>query len=316
MANSLFDKIMGKIPMEEPSEIEEVVEEVAEAEEVEEETAEVEEVKEETAEVEEVEEEIAEVEEVEEETAEAENAEEETAETEEVVEEAKPTLMAPQIEHSREKVIEYSMHLYLDLVMDGTYSVTQIYPILYDKVFATINGIYQEAKKPGMKLEVHYGLTYIKEDGPQKEESLSEDGYTNSVSRIMDRLQHITLQGGGPDGHEKINEAIQLSLDKLAYAGNENDYLGIMVFTDSIPAKAELRPIFNCPSNLSFAHIFCYDDMEYIPLFQKVEEDWGMDAEYLEGTRVSRMAGLLNSSEDEISLMVREILAPILQKNL
>ncbi|MDD7389429.1 MAG: hypothetical protein PUG60_07200 [Lachnospiraceae bacterium] len=337
MANSLFDKIMGKVPAAEENPAEEAAgpAEEKKAESVKEEREELSE--EETAE--------PEAEETAEPTAEeiAESTAEEPAEPmeEEHEEASEENLQVPHRDVSeilnsmlgtagKTKVAEKpapaektapagkreaeagpSQVILIDLILDNTISMKIYYKVLYNKLFDLINGIHKAAKKAGGNVKIRYGITYIRAGEPIAETDFSDDGFTDNVLEIMEKLKNITFSGGADNGRENINGAVRMSLEKLRTADTGNTRCGILLFTDSMPEEEDMAPDFRDLADLRFARCFVNDDRDYLPEFRTVDHDGKTDPRLVNDTKINTLEYFLNEDAER---MIPEVISEILEQ--
>jgi len=130
-----------------------------------------------------------------------------------------------------EKEKEKAFTLYLDFVVDGTASMSSVFPAVY---FAAIHFL-----ECLTKYEVYpkLGITVIRsgqEDEPTEstETVLFEDNrpFTQDMTEFLKRLRNIRLYGGGDDGMEAVHEAIRQSVHKFPSPGRNK---AVLVFTDA-----------------------------------------------------------------------------------
>lgn len=202
---------------------------------------------------------------------------------------------------------ELSVHsntekIWIDLILDNTLSMALYYKVLYDKLFLLINGLYQKAKAFGNNLQISYGITYIRDQEPEIEMTVSENGFTSNVVHLLEKLKHVTFSGGAENGRENINGAIELSLCKLGRVADERSRCGIVLFTDSMPEKKELCPCFEETADLCFVHCFVKDDMDYMPDFQVADPECESDFAFQKETRVRTLEALLNRNPADLQM--------------
>lgn len=205
-----------------------------------------------------------------------------------------------------------SQVILIDLVLDNTISMKLYYRTLYDKLYNLVNGIYKMARKSGFHAEIRYGITYIRDTEPIVEESFSPDGFTKDVLQIMEKLNNITFSGGADNGRENINGAIRTSLHKLHSTDCKDAKCGILLFTDSLPEEEDMCPDFMDCGDVRFAHCFVNDDRDYLPLFRPVDHDGKTDSRLVNVTEIRTLESFLNEGGDNITLgLISEILEQV-----
>lgn len=204
-----------------------------------------------------------------------------------------------------------SQVILIDLVLDNTISMKIYYKVLYNKLFDLINGIHKTAKKAGGNVKIRYGITYIRAGEPIAETDFSDDGFTDNVLVIMEKLKNVTFSGGADNGRENINGAVRLSLEKLRTANTGNARCGILLFTDSMPEEEDMAPDFRDLADLRFARCFVNDDRDYLPEFRTVDHDGKTDPRLVNDTKINTLEYFLN---EDAQRMIPEVILEILEQ--
>ncbi|MDO4556061.1 MAG: hypothetical protein Q4B70_13075 [Lachnospiraceae bacterium] len=160
---------------------------------------------------------------------------------------------------------ENAFTLYWDFVVDGTASMSSLYPA----VFFAVGHFLEWLKRYDVKPVV--GITVIRSMPEEKIEKIEmEPGsyFTEDVALFLKKLKYLPLFGGSEDGEESVEEALLASLEKFP---PESLNRGMMVFTDSHHCSHHLSlrsvPVgavtFFCPPEMSFEEFdfaFCTPD--------------------------------------------------------
>lgn len=114
--------------------------------------------------------------------------------------------------------------IYLEMIIDGTYSMSMIYSFLYNRLTGEVN----ELKKINVDIFVKTVVAYDKND-------IRNMGNFGSMDKFKSDLLSIEFHGGSYDGFEPcLNDAIVTAVDDLANIENA-DLKGIILVTDSMP---------------------------------------------------------------------------------
>ena len=168
----------------------------------------------------------------------------------------------------------------IGIILDATYSFRTVFPAVYYLLTNFFDEI-KRIKKEYRGISFQYGLTLLHENA----EPYTFPGkkiFTDSEEEFIKALEDIEFKGGGEDGRENLNEALDLQLEKLMKRQTAGyDKKGIMMFSDSLPPKNELQPDFSsgeCGSGgytnkgLRFADFYVYSD-DYLPKMYMVNSD-------------------------------------------
>lgn len=214
------------------------------------------------------------------------------------------------LEQNRRKSKE-KKEVYIDIVMDGTYSFTTIFPSVYRVLEQTVNKISKEAREYA-GCTVHYGLTVLHEDGePVK---FDDEYFTTDPETFMEAVQNIEFRGGSPDGVENINGAIKEALRTLANHTEEYASRGLIILTDS-KSKAPREKYTNLANakynNLRFVIGYFYD-IYFSGIFTIVDGNGEPAENNKNDTSYYSIRELLkNSSEKEMQEIVNSILRKV-----
>lgn len=182
--------------------------------------------------------------------------------------EKKDTLIAVTIPRKR---------VYIDLVVDATYSFGLYYRALYERISSAAAMLLREVSQQRKQVDILWGLTLIRENGGEVIR-FRDDVFTSSVQTLLTGLRTITLTGGNENGQEAINEAVIVSLNKLNQESNKDVYKGMLLFTDSLPPvpfgeNADRIADFRDKGFVDFAAVYLYDHETYIPVFSWTEQE-------------------------------------------
>lgn len=164
-------------------------------------------------------------------------------------------------------------YIYIQFVMDMTYSFSRVFPAVYHAVQVCMDKI-SEKKKEFPDIRVRYGLVTFND----KIESVRFDGscFTESEHVFMDQLRKMRFTGGSPNEYEEnINEAVEAGLRNLEKESEEYANRGLLLLTDSIPKerKPDFYSLDGCQNRgLRFAVCYLYND-EYVPRFKITDRD-------------------------------------------
>ncbi|MBE5954869.1 MAG: VWA domain-containing protein [Lachnospiraceae bacterium] len=214
------------------------------------------------------------------------------------------------LEQNRRKSKE-KKEVYIDIVMDGTYSFTTIFPSVYRVLEQAVHKISKEAREYA-GCTVHYGLTVLHEDGePVK---FDEEYFTTDTDTFMEAVQNIEFRGGSPDGVENINGAIKEALRTLANHTEEYASRGLIILTDS-KSKAPREKYTNLANakynNLRFVIGYFYD-IYFSGIFPIVDGNGAPAENNKNDTSYYSIRELLkNSSEKEMQEIVNSILRKV-----
>lgn len=114
--------------------------------------------------------------------------------------------------------------VYLEIIIDGTYSMSVIYSFLYNRLIGEVN----ELKKINADIFIKTVVAYDKND-------IRNMGDFGSTAKFKKDLLSIEFHGGSYDGFEPcLNDAIGTAVYDLENIGNA-DLKGLMLVTDSMP---------------------------------------------------------------------------------
>lgn len=164
-------------------------------------------------------------------------------------------------------------HVFLEVVLDGTYSFSKVFLPVWRALKTCMDNI-EKLKMQYEKVTVEYGLIIIREMPEEVCFRRSGRYLTEDVQELLDEIRGISFFGGGRDGRENINAAVQAGFLRLKVCGRTGDVRALLLLTDSLPADT-LSPVFypmeNSTPGLDF--VVCYTGgREYHPDFT-VDED-------------------------------------------
>lgn len=114
--------------------------------------------------------------------------------------------------------------VYLEIIIDGTYSMSVIYSFLYNRLIGEVN----ELKKINADIFIKTVVAYDKND-------IRNMGNFRNANQFKKDLLSIEFYGGSYDGFEPcLNDAIGTAVYDLEDIENA-DLKGIMLVTDSMP---------------------------------------------------------------------------------
>ena len=175
----------------------------------------------------------------------------------------------------REQIFREHSQLYLEFVIDGTYSFSKIFIPVYHALENAVYEIEKAAMDSG-EVEVKYGLTVF---GDQIKMPRYENSawYTQKKDEFLNSVKDIVFVGGSNDGRETINEGIECALRKLENSTPAYANRAIVVFTDSIPENEQddvyFDDIADCPNRgIRFALVYL-GQREYYGYFKLVDRN-------------------------------------------
>lgn len=148
--------------------------------------------------------------------------------------------------------------VYLEIIIDGTYSMSKIYPFLYIRLIGEAN----EMKKVNVDIFIKTIIAYDRND-------IRNMGNFGDTEKFKKDLLSIEFHGGSYDGFEPcLNDAIVTAVDDLGNIENA-DLKGIMLVTDSMPGTG-VKPSVSMKDNMcDFALLFVNEpanDEQFIDL--------------------------------------------------
>ena len=148
--------------------------------------------------------------------------------------------------------------IYLEIIIDGTYSVSTIYSFVYSRLIGEAN----ELKKIDADIFIKTVVVYDKND-------LRNLGDFGDIDKFKNDLLSVEFHGGSYDGFEPcLNDALAAAayeLENIDGAG----WKGIMLITDSMPG-INRKPDISINDNMcDFALLFVNDpknDSQFIEM--------------------------------------------------
>lgn len=123
---------------------------------------------------------------------------------------------------------ERAYTLYLDFVVDGTASMSSLFPAVYYAAEHILEGLSRYDVYP------MNGITVIRneEAGEHCDSIRFEDGelFTRETMTFLKKLRGLELFGGGNDGRESVHTAIGKALKKFPTEGRNR---ALIIFTDA-----------------------------------------------------------------------------------
>ena len=135
--------------------------------------------------------------------------------------------------------------VYLEIIIDGTYSMSKIYSFLYDRLIGEVN----ELKKINADIFIKTIVVYDKNN-------IRNMGNFGNVDKFKNDLLSIEFCGGSYDGFEPcLNDALVATANELENIENA-DLKGILLVTDSMPGTSQ-KPDYNISNSMcDFAILF------------------------------------------------------------
>ncbi len=164
---------------------------------------------------------------------------------------------------------------FLDIILDGTYSFCKVFPKVY-LILGKLMEMFQDQKKIHNGMFLKYGLTVLHHKAEQIKFK-NKECFTVSELEFLQNVKRVKFQGGSRSGKENLEEALEVSLDKLNISGNSNTCRGLLLLSDSLPEE-DMEPDFSKDRHnignrgLQFAHIYTYQDI-FMPQFKMVDRN-------------------------------------------
>lgn len=162
----------------------------------------------------------------------------------------------------------------LDIILDGTYSFTEVFPKVYYMIKSIVEMLDHEAEEY-RSFRMKYGLTVLHEQAEpvEFEKNLY---FTDQTSLFLEEVRNVEFYGGSMNGRENLTEALDMGLRVLNNAEGSG-YRGVILFSDSLPEEKDLRKDFSAYNQdgyinkgLRFAVFYTNTD-EFTPSLRMVD---------------------------------------------
>lgn len=133
-------------------------------------------------------------------------------------------------EETQRRKLKEKKEIYINFLIDGTYSFTKLFAAIYYVLSDTVTAIQKEIKRSD-GFRIYYGLTVLHEKG----EAVSFDGkfFTKDTGALLEEIKKIRFRDGAEDGLEDINGGIETALRVLANHTPEFANRGLIFLTDT-----------------------------------------------------------------------------------
>lgn len=208
---------------------------------------------------------------------------------------------------------EEKRQIYVNIVIDGSYSFSTIYRTVYRGIQSLIHEVAEVARQYGRK-DVCWGLTIVYQQPINVRFGGNVGYYTKDTREFLAALRSVIFMGGSFDGRENINEAMESAIRSLEKESQPQDSRGVLLFTDSMPKETgpEFRNLEDCPNNgLRFAIGYLYD-CKYDARLKLVDRD-GQIADN-DRNEVSEFKSIQELLEPDGISSMREMVTAILTK--
>lgn len=204
--------------------------------------------------------------------------------------------------------------VYIQVVLDGTYSFTTVFRAVYQVLEQFAAYIKKAGEQyPGVRL--YLGGTLISETKPKMCEYSGGREFTENPEEFMDWVRGLEFQGGSASGYENVNGAIKSAIKSLEVNSPRRANRGLLVFTDSIPKEkfCSFETIEGMKNHgLRFEKIFVGDPGNYAPLFFNVDGD-GLPADNQKNE--SAVYGLDRILSGAGAAMIEKVMDEILEQS-
>ncbi len=207
--------------------------------------------------------------------------------------------------------------IYIMLVMDATYSFTEIFPEVYKKVGKMLNEI-KKTNQIFAAIQVSFGLVTF---GSQMKvwKFAGGNSFTENTEKLLAALRDTEFTGGNSNGREDIDSAVQKALYVLESETEQYANRGIFVLSDALPIEKEDGSTgdFMCIDGINhnwglrFAKVFAYNS-EYPATFKIVDGDGNETDTKNVYAEITGIDHLLDESE---GIRMEDIVGEIMKKS-
>lgn len=206
----------------------------------------------------------------------------------------------------------------INIVVDGTYSFTKVFPRVYDVIEKFLRKMEKEGKEyPGVIIK--YGMTVL-HDFAESWKYKNGEYFTENKEEFLINLKKVKFYGGSPGGRENLSDAVDEALRVLNNSEDENAERGLLFFSDSIPEDNNLQPNFletdqegYLNKGLRFAIFFTYDDT-FTPMLKMTDRNGDEVENGKNEAAYHSLNELLSSNRNVLLAEVERIVWDILQQ--
>lgn len=200
-------------------------------------------------------------------------------------------------------------HIYLETVLDTTFSFTEVFPAVYEALEACVLAI-QKKKRDYPSIVVKYGLTVFHTDIMTV--TYHGDAFTESEEEFLESLRELKFTGGSRYGTEPLlNAAIEAGIRSMECSSEKPENRGLLVVTDSMPDddNYDFRNLSDCANRgLRFAAVYANSN-SWIPDFRMVDGEGRNTLNVKNRTFVAELKRLFGvEGAEEVRRMVTEMM--------
>lgn len=210
------------------------------------------------------------------------------------------------------------------IILDGTLSFVTVFPAVYyalERFLRKMEGKQREYTSYSFK----YGLTILHD----KAEAVSFSGtyFTSRVEEVLEEIRSMKFYGGSGDGREDLRGAINIQLETLNVAFEEEQgrvFSGLLMFTDALPPENEMSPDFQdgepgvygdyTNHGLRFAEFFVHNDEDFTPRMRHVDKRGVPSLNIKNCTRIHSIRELIPDDAEAAPELVGDLVDQILNQ--
>lgn len=221
---------------------------------------------------------------------------------------------AEESRNARENIV-IGKEVLFDIIIDGTYSFTTVFPKIYYILQNLTTMIYNE-KLEYEGIGIKYGLTVLHKNA-EAQVFKNNEYFTESEQEFLQELRNIEFYGGSENGRENLKEALDTGLRILNNCGEDNTYRGLLLFSDSLPEEEDLTPDFSqynqneyLNKGLRFAIFYTYKN-DFFPKLKIVDGDGNITENVKNEVAFNNLEDLLSLNGNNLIEQIRRMIINI-----